>query len=50
MRNATTRLAFALFALAALAVTGCRTTRGFGEDLESLGGNISDEATEEQYD
>jgi predicted small secreted protein len=27
-----------------LALTACNTTKGFGEDMDSLGENISDEA------
>lgn len=30
--------------LAALAMTGCRTTEGLGRDVEALGDNIADSA------
>lgn len=31
-------------------LSGCNTTKGFGEDLESLGENISDEAEDANGD
>lgn len=31
-------------------LSGCTTTKGFGEDLESLGENISDEAEDANGD
>jgi predicted small secreted protein len=34
----------------AFAVSGCRTVRGFGEDLERGGQRLQDKAVEEEYD
>ena len=42
------QFAFLLAALAvpSVALTGCNTSKGFGEDVESLGDEIQDEAEE----
>ncbi|HUG09935.1 MAG TPA: entericidin A/B family lipoprotein [Opitutaceae bacterium] len=48
MNTLSKRFALLLLAAAALglAVTGCQTTKGFGEDMEDLGENIQDKAQE----
>jgi len=42
MKTSITRLAFILLASAAwtLTATSCRTVRGFGQDVEHVGGHI----------
>jgi predicted small secreted protein len=42
--NITKILALLALALSTVAMTACNTTKGFGEDLQSGGENLSDEA------
>ena len=44
MKSLTKILALLAFALSTVALTACNTTKGFGEDLQSGGENLSDEA------
>ena len=39
-------LLFAALGLSATALAGCNTSEGFGEDVESVGEDIQDEAEE----
>jgi predicted small secreted protein len=39
-------LLFSALGLSAMALTGCNTSEGFGEDVESVGEDIQDEAEE----
>jgi predicted small secreted protein len=39
-------LLFSALGLSATALTGCNTSEGFGEDVESVGEDIQDEADE----
>lgn len=40
MKTSITRLALLVLASAALTLTSCRTVRGFGQDVEHVGGHI----------
>jgi predicted small secreted protein len=40
-------LALLALVLASVAMTACNTTKGFGEDLQSGGENLSDEARDQ---
>jgi predicted small secreted protein len=44
MKNLTKILAMLALALTTVAMTACNTTKGFGEDLQSGGENLADEA------
>ena len=50
--RASTLVMAGLFAIATgvgtMSLTGCNTTKGVGEDIESLGDSISDEADDAQ--
>lgn len=41
-----TMLMFIALAVLTTALSGCNTSKGFGEDVESLGDDIQDEAEE----
>lgn len=40
---------FAVLAILLLALTPCQTTRGLGEDIEALGGEVRETAAETTY-
>lgn len=44
MNSPLKRVALLLFTVIALVVSGCQTSKGFGEDVEDLGEKIQDTA------